>query len=253
MLLFYSRLFSCGAEMTKREKLREFINKNLAEFVNSGSSGIYPEPPNFDLFANDYLQFAEIDLEKYLAEKSDAQLINCVSHLKRALDCQLDTFLHCFNLYKVFSSRNLKFEKKMEFLKTIGVFNSRTLTRLNTMRNRLEHDYEIPKVQDIEVYYDLVSAFIAVIERTILFAQSSSMEFGIGGLPEKTNAYFVIAYAFEAPAITADWHLNGIKDELVADTSDIAEFAYFFKVLMLLHLRDGFASDGYVLKQLQQF
>src|SRR5207253_10026501 len=101
-------------------------------------------------------------------EGKNNHLINCLSHLKRAMDCQVDTFLHCYNLFKLFSNRNLGFGKKLDFLRATGVFNSKTLARLNTIRNRMEHRYELPTVQDIEVYYDLVAAFVAVLDRTIV-------------------------------------------------------------------------------------
>lgn len=33
------------------------------------------------------------------------------------------------------------------------------------------------------------------------------------------------------------------------DTSNIKEFAYLFKIFMLLHKRDSFASDNYIIQQ----
>lgn len=238
--------------MTKVEKLKKFIEENLSKFVSSGSYGMEPRLPDFELYAYDYLRFANNELENFISSNEDARLINCISYLKRALDCQLDTFLYCFNLYKIFSSRNLKFEKKMDFLKASGIFDSRTLVKLNTIRNRMEHSYRIPKVQDIEVYYDLVSAFIAVLERTILFMLTSYLEFGIGGFPEDTGSIFSIEYDFKLSAIKVSWHLNQAKEKLIVDITNIVEFTCFFKVFILLHQRDAFASDDYILSQVQK-
>src|SRR5438105_15457877 len=128
--------------MSKSEQLRKIVLDNLDSLQGDGGSYSTNNPPDFELSAHDYLEFAEKELEV----NTYHNLINCVGHLKRALDCQLDTFLHVFNLFDLFRKRNLKFEKKLEFLKAAGVFNSRSLARLNTIRNRMEHDYEIPKV-----------------------------------------------------------------------------------------------------------
>lgn len=146
------------------DKLKTFLNDNIDCLRYDGGSGEgdHLNLPQFELYARDYLEFAEQEL----SNSSTCGLLSCVSNIKRAMDCQLDTFFSVFNLYKSFKDKNLKFEKKLEFLREAGLFNSRSLARLNTIRNKMEHEYEVPKVQDIEVYYDLVGAFVAVLERT---------------------------------------------------------------------------------------
>lgn len=146
------------------QKLNKFLIDYFEMFYLDSSGGIDFSFPEFDFYAYDYLEFAEEELDK----NTDASLINCISNLKRAMDCQLDTFLHVFNLHYAINKRNLKFETKLEFLKECGVFNSRSLVRLNTVRNKMEHEYKRPKIEDIEVYYDLVVSFISVLERTML-------------------------------------------------------------------------------------
>lgn len=121
----------------KIEKLHDFLFQYIDELTPCGGGGDLPDLPVFDLYAVDYLDFAQEELEK----NTSASLINCVSHLKRAMDCQLDTFLFVYNLYNFTKKKNLKFEKKIDFLNNLGVFNSRVLVRLNTIRNRMEHKY----------------------------------------------------------------------------------------------------------------
>ena len=63
--------------------------------------------------------------------------------------------------------RNLKFEKKIGFISDIGVFEQRTLNKLNTIRNRIEHDYSVPDIEDLDIYYDLCHAYILALEAAI--------------------------------------------------------------------------------------
>ena len=236
------------------ECLRNFLIENLEFFERSRGSGAAPEPPKFELYARDYLAFAERELEG----QDKRSLINCIGHLKRAMDCQLDAFLHTFGLGRLFQKRNLKIEKKLEFLDAAGVFTSRTLSRLNTIRNRMEHSYEVPKIHDLEVYFDLVVAFVSVLERAALLTLNSRSEFNIvkGDEPYRelhgtqvAKYGFVIDYNSEDLRIAVDWEVEKDSRSLSADSNDYYEFAYFFRVFVLLAQREAFASDGYLLSQ----
>lgn len=243
------------------DKLRMMILGNVQLFAQIGWVSRQPRLPNFELYARDYLEFAEQELNK----NTTVSLINCITHLKRALDCELDTFLHVYNLLDLFNKHNLKMDKKLNFIKEMGVFNSRSLTRLNTIRNKVEHRYEIPKIQDIEVYYDLVSAFIALLQSTIninyerqdfsLIKSEHNRIIDLDIIEEliDTNSVgnFTIEYLFDVPSIHAYWTINNKSEDLVSDaTKDYDEFAFFFKVSLLLYQRNSFASDHYILSQL---
>jgi hypothetical protein len=245
--------------MIKSETLRTFVLQYLDRFDHSGGGGTIPRLPDFELYAQDYLAFAEQELITYQNDQAErrktARLINCIAHLKRAIDCELDTFLHVYNLYRIFADRNLKFEKKLDFLAKAGVFSSRSLARLNTMRNKMEHKFEVPKIDDIEVYYDLTSAFIAILQRTIISSLYSELEISICGQEDTEGNYvgiFRIAYDFETPSIEASWSIDGVAESLHCDMSEPIEFGFFLRVLLLLHQQESFASNRYVTSQLSQ-
>lgn len=80
-------------------------------------------------------------------------------------------------IFIISPKEKFKIRKKIDFLNNLGVFNSRVLVRLNTIRNRMEHKYEIPKITDIEMYFDLVSAFVAILQSLIVFTLESSLEY----------------------------------------------------------------------------
>jgi len=179
------------------------------------------------------------------------------------MDCQLDVFFHSFGLATLFQKRNLKFEKKLEFLEEAGVYSSRTLSRLNTIRNRIEHSYEVSKIEDLEVYFDLVVTFVSLLESTVLLLSPMRIMYAII-IPDDKPAYeyiddageffpinwFSIECVLNGPNIKAQWHIPNETKKLIINTDDIYEFAYFFRVLVLLLRRDAFASDKYLLSQL---
>lgn len=238
----------------KSEKLRQFVLKYLDDIDHEGGSGSNLDLPSFELYAQDYLEFAETELIAFQKEQSEkeriARLINCVAHLKRAMDCQLDTFLHAYNLYQIFKDRNLKLEKKLEFLQASGIFSSRSLSRLNTIRNKMEHTYEVPKIDDIEIYYDLVSAFVAVLQRTVILPWHSELDFAIYESEDNRIGTFVIDYNTKEPSIEAYWNIDSSKEEMKADLTNPEEFSFFFKVWLLLYELESFASSRYVASQL---
>ena len=49
-------------------------------------------------------------------------IVNAVSNLKRALDCEMDMFFESINMKRVLDKNNLGFEKKTRFLADIGMF-----------------------------------------------------------------------------------------------------------------------------------
>jgi hypothetical protein len=233
-------------------KLRKFVLEHLDMLEPSGGGGTAPTLPTFDLYAQDYLAFAESEMTAFVSlNGGHKHLINCVAHLKRAVDCQLDAFLHVFGLYKFFRDRNLKFEKKLDFLGSAGVFSSRSLKKLNSIRNQMEHRFAVPELGEIEVYYDLVVAFVAVLQRTIASSFYSEQDFGIVDPSGEESGVFSIEYESDRPLIRASWELREEKQEIESNMENHPdEFAFFFRVWILLGLLETFGSTRYVALQL---
>lgn len=238
----------------KINKVRDFVLEYLELLCIDGSSGSSPKFPNYELTARDYLQFAEEEISK----KTQASLINCVSNLKRAMDCQLDTFFYSFNLSKIFNDRNLKFEKKLDFLNAAGIFNPRSLARLNLIRNKMEHEYQVPKINEIEVYYDLVTAFVSVLENIALNI-NNKMYFYLNEA-YVVQGRFNITYLYDNPSIKIDWEItkdgtNYDKEDFEAsilDKDGFIDFAFFFRIFLLIYQSEGIASANYILNQLKK-
>ncbi|HQU35588.1 MAG TPA: hypothetical protein PLR65_03275 [Anaerolineales bacterium] len=257
----------------KKTLLKDVINGYFDKFLMSGSSSAYFHGafPQTFLHPRDYLEYAEIEMKQL--ENGENHLINCVGHLKRAIDSQLDTFLQILGVHSVFQKRSLKFDKKLEFLKEIDVVSPRTLSRFNRIRNEIEHKFNLPLDLDVEVFFDLSTAFISSIELTIVLLTRCEITYDIlkygdryeevDGVFVSTNKdenkdepeiikgdFFEMNHQFPSPEISASWNLDGkqetinIKLSNSSSESDVAEFAYFIKVFVLLLKFDGFGTSN---------
>ncbi|HDR8171058.1 TPA: hypothetical protein QC096_002228 [Bacillus thuringiensis] len=238
--------------MKKIETLKTFLIENIHYLEPEGSSGTFPTHPEFDLYPRDFLKFAKTELN-FLKEKKEnlIHIINCLSHLKRAVDCQFDLFLYHLNLYELIKEKNLKFDKKLNFLKDIGIFESTSISRLNSIRNKMEHHYKIPDIVEIEVYFDLVNAFISIIESNLtLFLINHEVQ--IGSTNEEKFNFFNLEYVFDKdPKIIFEVkHLDEMKDFSVSvDASEQSEFAYYLRALFTM-LKLDYMKRDFILNEL---
>ena len=84
---------------------------------------------------------------------------NAISNSKRALHRRVDTLCSVLG-YKLYIENKNNFPSKLEFLEKCGIFTPQILTRLNQIRNRLEHDYESPDYKEAENYVDIIELFL---------------------------------------------------------------------------------------------
>jgi hypothetical protein len=269
--LFITEPIGIQLLMSKQtEELKKIIQDNLHHFAYLEGGYTTIKLPKYDLYPRDYLEFAEHGI----TNGDTKRLIECVSNLKRATDCQIDIFIYACGMEKYFKKRKLGIDKKLEFLRAIGVFDSRTLSRLNSIRNRMEHRYEIPKIKDIEVYFDLVIAFVSVVESSIIQLNSSERHYGnMTKGPEGWGFYdypdksLTTKYDFEKPEVyisygdgTADKDTNAkLKEENSSleiyewsstPLINYDDFVYYFRVFNLLGQVGAFASEKYIIARL---
>ena len=139
-----------------------------------------------------------------------------------------------------------------------GLYRSKSLKKLNQFRNRLEHHYEIPEIEDVEVYFDLVVAFVGLIEGSLpavgnhaesymtlnsggsvgthYMHDESCIEIFMEHKPTKFSRKFKASLAPEGDPV-----------------EQLEHFAFFFKVhLLFWQLDEGIASPEYVLRSLEK-
>jgi hypothetical protein len=240
---------------TKASHIREvrtFLKRNLRRMRPDSSGRVSPEIPSYDLYARDYLESAEESLNRYLdtvdVHRKRRALVDYVQHLKRAMDCQLETFLHAYGLSASFAKQNFNVPKKLDFVRACGLFSTRTLTRLNTIRNRMEHRFEVPEISNVEVYFDLVCAFVAILESAV--SAWTDHDLIIGG-PEN-QGWFRIECDRKSPKVIVAWKTARRTMKFESTPANISEFAFMMRIVFLLHTRDSFASDRYILRQLDE-
>ena len=120
----------------------------------------------FDLNAEDFLKFAEEDIEG--SESKD--IINALGNIKRAIENRVDL------LHYAFGFRNLRdnFPDKLERLNKLNIVAPRILKKINKIRNLLEHQYKLPDREEVE---DAIDIGILFIEYTNKFIYKFMEEF----------------------------------------------------------------------------
>ncbi|XTR39052.1 hypothetical protein ACQQ2T_06595 [Paraclostridium tenue] len=231
------------------EKFKVFIKKYYKYLEGDGGRGSVCSIPRFDLYSRDYLRFAQ----KSLDQGENDGLINCVSNLKRAMDCELDTFLFIIDLYNIFKKKNLKVEQKLKFIETIGLFSSKSLERLNKVRNKMEHEYKVPNLIDIEMYFELVEALIRSLQMAgTLLSLNEYQDFIIYDDDSNEIGYLNLEYkrAKEYPTIEISWDIHREKESISVTPEDYNAFAYCLKIHLLLYQKDSIGSLNYIYSEI---
>lgn len=118
----------------------------------------YPDGIN----QNDYIQFAENDLSD---GQSHRNLINAVLNAKKALHMEVETLSNAYGVNaapKKFGS----FSQRLSFLSKAGFLaKPRLLSKLNKLRNIVEHEYYVPKLEDAEDFIDIVDLFLNAMQK----------------------------------------------------------------------------------------
>ncbi|CEQ02938.1 Uncharacterised protein [[Clostridium] sordellii] len=231
------------------EKFKGFIKKYYKYLDSDGGGGSVCSIPRFDLYSRDYLRFAQ----KSFDQGGDDGLINCVSNLKRAMDCELDTFLFIIDLYNIFKKKNLKVEQKLKFIETLGLFSSKSLERLNTVRNKMEHEYKVPNLIDIEMYFELVEALIRSLQMAgTLLSLNEHQNFIIYDDNSNEIGYLNLEYKREKeyPTIEISWNIHSKKESISVTPKDYNTFAYCLKIHLLLYQKDSIGSLNYIYSEI---
>lgn len=138
--------------MTNISDLIEFLNGELTYWSSYDSED---KKLPFDLLPNEYLQFAEEDLEQY--EKRS--LVNALSNAKRSLDCQIESLLYILCLKKFADKERMNIPRKIELLKSVGIIAPRILKKINNVRNTMEHDFYCPNIDEVQDFIDVILLF----------------------------------------------------------------------------------------------
>lgn len=149
--------------MTKNNSVRErYIETVIPELFRKLVVGVqddgFEHPEFFKIFPELYLLYAKKDL----SEKSDHGDLNSVFNTKKAVHSKIDIMLWNlgFSEYK-----KLNFRRKLKILQNCGVIAPNILIRLNSIRNYLEHDYQLVKGKKAQELNDIAALFVQATSR----------------------------------------------------------------------------------------
>jgi len=146
------------------KSLKKFIGDFEDVHLDTWNSNDIEVP--FQIKPSEFLKFAETDLNNKYAHR----LVNSLSNIKRAIDCQLDSLLYGFGLFEKSNEERWNFPRKIETLKKLGIISPRILKKINQKRNLLEHQYIKPKKSEVDDALDVATLFIAYTEKFLIKA-----------------------------------------------------------------------------------
>ena len=146
-----------------KSAMTDFINPKEIDYSKLTSEGSVFESVEipFELKVKDFLDFASDDL------KGDSlrETINALSNIKRSIDCLFDSLLFVVNFLEDSKRDKWSFPEKMNFLGEIGIIAPYVLSRINSMRNLLEHEFRKPDRKEVEVAYDVATLLYSATAR----------------------------------------------------------------------------------------
>jgi hypothetical protein len=145
---------------------------DFSKLISQGCVGEDIKVP-FDLTAKNFLDFAGDDLKN----DSPRETINALSNIKRSIDCLFDSLLFAINFLEDSRREKWSFPEKMTFLGEIGLITPYILSKINSTRNLLEHEFKKPERKEIEIAYDVaILLYYATVRFTQQFINDLSLE-----------------------------------------------------------------------------
>jgi hypothetical protein len=145
-----------------KRKLCSFYGYDQAlRFVRAAKSPPSATGLKASLGPRDFLDFAIADSVTLNEERNR---VNCLGNSKRAIDSQVDRLVHKLGFFPLARRERWDIPRKLKFISQSGVVTPRILRRLNTLRNRLEHEFAPPSKAQVEDALDVTILFISYAE-----------------------------------------------------------------------------------------
>ncbi len=140
---------------------------NLTDMTLRTTSGTNFNKKTFDISPKDFLKFAKEDLK----EGNEKGFINSITNSKRAIDCQIDQTIEIliskcddFNPNVNDFLKYFEFETdiptKLRIIHALNLAPSLIISKSRTLRNKLEHIYQKPNLQEVKEALDVADLFI---------------------------------------------------------------------------------------------
>lgn len=133
---------------------------------------------SFDISPSEFLSFSKSDFK----EGGKRGAINSLANAKRAIDCQVDRVFkalgyefNCFPSYlKEFcryfceSKDVVRLPEKLKVINAFGMAPAGLVSSVRALRNKVEHYYNVPSIDDVKMAIEVAELFIAATERKLI-------------------------------------------------------------------------------------
>ena len=216
----------------------EWLKKCVGNDENLKSRNAVDIEVPFEFTAKDFLKFAEYDL----SSECDHHVVNALSNIKRAINCQTDSLLFGLGLFEKSKKQNWSFPQKIECLNKVGIISPTILRRINQRRNLLEHEYKKPEKVQMEDALDVAKLFIAYTNKFLFNAVTELRLFAYKQFEEDFRAtlhYKEGRIFFSKPEIVNGNGEKSLKERIGfiyhEVTADSEEYLDYLKWFVSLH------------------
>ena len=190
----------------------------------------------FDTDPWEWLDFAAENLKK----ESPHANADALSNTKRALDCELDFFIHCYGLANIAKVPPWATGRKIRLASDLGLAPESILQRLNAARNQLEHHYEMPSPITASNAHEIVTLFVTAVDLFLYPTRVGTMFHPRSSHEDSEGLHLRIVH--EESMIYVECPADGTIDGLGIRASDSLD-EYLYLLGFILHSQRLYAKN----------
>lgn len=226
------------------ELIKDKLKLDFNSTIIQPESGYGSENP-FELSPRDFLRFAKIDFKS----ENKKGNINALTNAKRAIDCQIDSALTIFGIKydkisnssnKIIELENLKktnLSHKLKLIQALSFAPGGLISKTRTLRNKLEHYYEIPNKKEVNEAIELAELFVLSIESHLKIIEDHFY------ITDKSNFqgswnyknYIDVNYSESIKEMNIGFYVEKVEIETLKLNENDEEYYAFIKLINNIH------------------
>ena len=115
----------------------------------------------------------------------------------------------------------------------------------------MEHDYSIPNIDEIDVYYDLCLAFVSNIEAAMIVLSWQHFDYYVEECKDIEKSWLSIELQIENDAKII-YEIDR-ENEIVIKSSEIDDFAFCLRCIYLMNIRSAYPNIGYYFDRIEGY
>jgi len=234
------------------------LKLNLQSLVIVSTGGIDFFHNIFNIKPKDFLRYSKLDFDC----KCEQRLVNSLSNAKRAIDCQIDETLSKLGidfeksiqagemLIELFKIDN-NLPKKLQIVQALNLAPSFITSNSRNLRNKLEHEYELPTENKVKEIIDIAELFINAVEGKINILES---EFIITDEKNYSNNFnSCIKIKFDSVSLQFDVTFIKQREIIESCKLDQSSTSFWFFLRVMISIYDEFECEKTIRNLLKQY